>query len=59
LPNCEPVCASVFAQPLIGAFDREVELGHAELETDLAELTRENLLEYASRFVCAYSHRRA
>jgi hypothetical protein len=38
---------------LIDAFARELDLGDAELEPDLAELIQDNLLEYRGRFVCA------
>jgi hypothetical protein len=52
-PNCETLIAGHYAQEELDALERELDRGEAELEEDLARLTRANMADAVERFVRA------
>ena len=52
-PNCEWSRVGHFEQRVVNQLERELKRGGAELETDLALLTRANMVDEIDRFVRA------
>ena len=52
-PACERMETGVFPQPVVDAFDEELDRGTEELIDDLEQLTKANMAEEIDRFMSA------
>ena len=52
-PECDGSRSDLFSVEMLDALDRELDRAEAEIEADLARITRGNMGEYVRRFVAA------